>query len=139
MTHCFLYSAAKTLPFNLNEVLNVCVKVVNKIRGRALNHRIFQSFCEELGKVHTVQQYHTEVRWLSRGSMLSRVYELRSEIFTFLREKGCEEAKYFCSVLFIHILAYLADIFTLLNELNLLLQGKEVNAVIAHETSSFQR
>ena len=66
--HCFLHRhalASKTLPPNLKKVLDTCVKIINWIRGRALNHRIFKSFCEDLGCEHSVLLFHTEVRWLS--------------------------------------------------------------------------
>ena len=41
VTHCMLHRyalAAKTLPPSLKEVLSVCVKVVNFVRSRAINH-----------------------------------------------------------------------------------------------------
>ncbi|XP_076373033.1 protein FAM200C-like [Tachypleus tridentatus] len=66
------------------------IKVVNFIRSRALNHRLFQSLCEEMGQEHTVLLYHTEVRWLSRV-VLFRVFELRGEIHQFLRERNLED------------------------------------------------
>ena len=94
------------------------MKVVNMIRGRALNHRLFRSFCEEVGKEHTMLLYHTEVRWLSRGCVLSRLFELRDEIQQFLPEAGHELAEYFDDPEFVQALAYLADVFTALNELN---------------------
>ena len=82
-THCFLHRhalAAKTSPPDLRKTLEISVKVVTMICGRALNNRLFQSLCEEVGKEHTVLLYHTEVRWLSRGRVLSRFFELRDEI-----------------------------------------------------------
>ena len=103
-THCFLHRhalAAKTLPLKLKKALQICVKVVNTIRGRALNHRLFRLFCEELGKEHTVLLYHTEVRWLSRGRVLSRLFELRDEIKEFLCKVGNEMAEYFETTRFI--------------------------------------
>jgi len=36
----------------------------------ALNHRLFQSFCEEVGHEHHVFMYHKEVKWLSRSRVL---------------------------------------------------------------------
>ena len=57
ITHCFLHRhalAAKTLPLKLKKALEIRIKVVNTIRGRALNHRLFQLFCKELGKEQTV-------------------------------------------------------------------------------------
>ncbi|XP_076325801.1 protein FAM200C-like [Tachypleus tridentatus] len=134
ITHCFLHRhslAAKTLPPDLKKTLDICVKVVNFIRSRALNHRWFQSLCEEMGQEHTVLLYHTEVRWLSRGRVLFRVFELRGEIHQFLREKVQELAIYFKEPSFVQMLAYLADVFLALNELNLSLQGRGLNIVTA--------
>ena len=56
ITHCFLHRhsfAAKTLPPDLKKTLDACVKVVNLIHSRALNHRLFQSLYEEVGQEHT--------------------------------------------------------------------------------------
>ena len=84
VTHCVLHRhalAAKSLPKN---VLSIAVSAVNYIRGNASNHRLFKVFCNELGAKHNVLRYHTEVRWLSRGRGLTRVFELHKEIELFL-------------------------------------------------------
>ena len=135
-THCFLHRhslAAKTLPLKLKKALQICVKVVNTIRGRALNHRLF---CKELGKEHTMLLYYTKVRWLSRGRVLSRLFELRDEIKEFLCKVGNEMAEYFETTKFIQNLAYLADVFTALNELNRSLQGQGIGVIHACEKLS---
>ena len=67
--------------------------------------------------------YYTEVRWLSRGAMLRRFYELREEVFHFMEEKGkpdfhLKNPLWFCD------LAFLVDITQHLNFLNSKLQGK---------------
>ena len=115
----------------LKKTLNVCVKAVNWIRSRALNHRLFQSLCEEVAQEHTVRSYYTEVRWLSRGCVLSRVFELRGEIHQFLRERRQELVRYFDEPSFVQMLACLADVFSALNELSLSLQGSGLNIVTA--------
>ena len=84
---------------------------MNLIGSWALNHRLLQSLCEEVGQEHTVLLYHTEVRWLSRGRVLSRVFEPRGEIHQFLRELVQELAIYFNEPSFIQMLACLADVF----------------------------
>ena len=66
-THFFLHwhvLAAKTFTPDLRKTLEINVQVVNMIRGRALNHRLFQSLCEEVGKEHIVLLYHTKVKLL---------------------------------------------------------------------------
>ncbi|XP_046861512.1 protein ZBED8-like [Xenia sp. Carnegie-2017] len=89
VTHCFLHRhalASKTLSPALKEILSVSVKIVNFVRARALNNRIFKRLCQEMGAQHEVLLYHTEVRWLSRGQVLKRLMELRKEVSFFLRE-----------------------------------------------------
>ena len=76
VTRCFLHNyalASKTLPTNLKEILCSSVKIVNFIRARALNHRIFKKLCQEMGVEHEVLLYHTEVCWLSRAQVLKRL------------------------------------------------------------------
>ena len=61
----------------------------------------------------------SHVLWLSRGRVFTRVPELKMEIITFLRE---EENK-LCGEFEIHnftaSLAYLADVFSHLNDMNI--------------------
>ncbi len=136
VTHCILRHhnlAAKTLLPSLKQILDVCVKVVNVIWGRALNHQLFQLLCEEVGQDHTVLLYHTKVRWLSCGCVLSHMFELQNEIKTFLWKQQQDLSEHFDSPDFMQALAYLSDVFKMLNELNRSLQGKMINIVIAFE------
>lgn len=141
--HCFIHRealAAKGIPDNLRGVLNDVVKVINTIKGSALNSRLFELLCLEMGADHSHLLYHTEVRWLSRGRILTRVYELRMEIHIFLLEKKSSMASLFCNDEWILKLSYLSDIFSKLNELNLKLQGKETD-VFRHceEVEAFKK
>ena len=133
MTHCLLHRQAlafKTLPTCLKDTLNSCVKIINYIRGRALNHRLFLSLCQDVNQNDKhVLLYHTEVRWLSRGRVQNRFLHLRKEIKRFLEDRNSDLVVCFESVEFIQMTAYLADIFNHLNELNLSLQGKEMNMI----------
>ncbi|XP_068206246.1 protein FAM200C-like [Palaemon carinicauda] len=118
--HCVLHRhalAIKTLPSHFKEVLSICVKVVNYIWGRALNHKVFKLFCEEMGSEHQVLLFHTEMRWLSRGKMLTRIAELADEIAIFLRKYQSDFAENFGDENFIVSLSYLADIFSHLTDL----------------------
>uniref|UniRef100_UPI00358EB4CC protein FAM200C-like n=1 Tax=Myxine glutinosa TaxID=7769 RepID=UPI00358EB4CC len=101
--------------------------------GQSLNHHIFKSFCEDLGSEHSVLLFHTEVRWLSRGQALTRFFELREEIKVFLEERECDLVGAFESKQFAQMLAYLADIFTRMNDLSVSLQGKGINILKACE------
>ena len=126
-THCALHRhalASKTLPKYLKAVLKHVIECVNFIWTRALNHRLFKVLCDQMGSEHTVLLYHTEVQWLSRDLVLSRVFELCGEIETFLRERKSPLSKHFDDNKFIGALANLADIFSSLNQLNVQMQGK---------------
>ncbi|XP_026371976.1 protein FAM200A [Ursus arctos] len=125
--HCFIHREAlvsKEIPPSLMDVLKNVVKIVNFIKGSSLNGRLLEIFCSETGVNHTHLLFHTEVRWLSRGKVLSRVYELRNEIYIFLTEKQSHLANTFEDDIWVTKLAYLSDVFGILNELSLKVQGK---------------
>lgn len=65
----------------LHDILNDSIKVINFIKSRPLNARLFHRLCEDMGAEHTQLLLHTEVRWLSRGRILNR---LLAEVHTFL-------------------------------------------------------
>ena len=117
--------ACKTLSLKLKSVLDSVVKAVNFIRGRAVNSRSFKIFFDDFRKKHQYLLFHTEVQWLSREKVLSRVAELVTEVAVFLREHGSvERATIFDDNRFQLKVFYLADIFSVLNELSYSLQGK---------------
>ena len=87
-TNCMLHKHAlvsKMLPSSLADVLKIVVKTVNFLRGRALNYCIFMQLCKEIDSKFKVLLYHTEVRWLSRGKVMNRVFALRTELLKFLK------------------------------------------------------
>ncbi|XP_053073531.1 protein FAM200B isoform X2 [Acinonyx jubatus] len=127
--HCFIHRealASREIPQNLLEVLKNAVKV-NFIKGSPLNNQLLETFCSEIGANRTHLLYHTKVRWLSHGKILSRVYELRNEIHLFLTEKKSHSASILEDDMWVMKLAYLTDIFGILHELSLKLQGENSN------------
>lgn len=97
-THCVIHRealASKKMSPVLHDVLNDSIKVINFIKSRPLNARLFRRLCENMGAEHTQLLLHTEVRWLSRGRILNRLLELRSEVHTFLTEHGSPHATLF--------------------------------------------
>lgn len=135
-THCFLHRqalAAKVLPSDLNDVLKEVIKVVNSIKGKALQTRLFRIICEDMGSLHQNLLYHTEVRWLSKVKVLTRLLELKAELLMFLQDAKSEYANYFCDPAWLLKLAFLADLFDHLNILNKSLQGREENILTAKD------
>jgi len=70
--HALKFKPRHARPENLKNVFSIVVSAVNFIRGHAFNHRAFKVFCNEVGDQHSVL-FHTEMRWLSRGRVLTRV------------------------------------------------------------------
>ena len=87
--HCIIHQenlCSKSI--RMQNVMEIVVKTVNFIRARGLNHRQFRKLLDEMDSQYGDLLYYTEVRWLSRGAMLRRFYELRDEVFHFMEEKG---------------------------------------------------
>ncbi|GFV52227.1 SCAN domain-containing protein 3 [Trichonephila clavipes] len=125
--HCLIHRevlASRKMSPEFNSVLIDVVKGINYIKAHALNSRLFEQLCEERGTEYRCLLLPTEIRGLPRGKSLLRVFELRKPLQTFLLEKKSPLAAYFSDKVWVTKLAYLCDIFNLLNELNLCLQGK---------------
>ena len=78
-THSFIHRyalASKTLPAQLKDVLNSVVKIVNFIKAGGLSSRQFKQLCRDMNSTHETLLFHTAVRWLSKGNVLNRVYEM---------------------------------------------------------------
>ena len=107
------------------------IKVVNYVESSALNTRLFSKLCKDMDANHTALLYHTQVHWLSKGDMLSRIFELREEVKLFLVAKQKHDLLLaFGGDVFFTYLAYLADIFEALNQLNKKLQGPGTNIIM---------
>ena len=134
-THCMMHRealASKTLPAKLRATLTDVIKVVNYVKGTALNTRLFRQLCTHYDSTHHDLLFYTQVRWLSKGNMLDRVLELRYELETFLDVQGKNDLLQTMKIPgFATQLAYLVDAFELLNSLNTKLQGRESN-IITH-------
>ncbi|XP_023214246.1 SCAN domain-containing protein 3-like [Centruroides sculpturatus] len=88
---------------------------------------------------HRCLLLYTEIRWLSRGKSLTRVFKLQEPLQRFLSEKKSPLAPHFSNKVWVAKLAYLCDIFRLLNELNLTLQGKMTTVFkLAYKVAAFK-
>ena len=87
--HCIIHQenlCVKVLKFK--HVMSTVVTCINFIKSRGLNYRQFRQFLDDIDTDHEDLLYYTEVRWLSRGKMLKRFYELKDEVSAFMTMKG---------------------------------------------------
>uniref|UniRef100_A0AAV2JGK5 Uncharacterized protein n=1 Tax=Knipowitschia caucasica TaxID=637954 RepID=A0AAV2JGK5_KNICA len=123
--HCILHQeqlCAKSI--GLGDVVRDVIKIINCICSKALSHRQFRALLEEVNAQYSDVLYHQEVRWLGKGKVLKRFFELRHVIAEFLTTKGSDiqvptDDSWICDV------AFMVDITGLLNSLNVQLRGKE--------------
>ena len=84
--HCMLHRqvlASKTLPNALQKVFDEMIQIVNFIKAGALNSRLFKKLCMDLDSEHLVLLYHTQTRWLSKGNVTRRFFELKDKLKEF--------------------------------------------------------
>uniref|UniRef100_A0A8C1S6R6 DUF4371 domain-containing protein n=1 Tax=Cyprinus carpio TaxID=7962 RepID=A0A8C1S6R6_CYPCA len=131
--HCMIHRqalASKHLSDELNETMKTVVKIVNFIKARPVNKRIFAELCED--EVHQTLLLHTEVRWLSRGQVLVRFIELKEKIKEFLKMNNQKLFDEMTDAFLIRT-SYLADIFSLYNETNKRMQSADANVLECKE------
>ena len=87
MFHCFIHEEALCCKSQKMCHVMVVVKAVNFIRARGLNHHQFDNLLNDEG-VSNGLPYHTEVRWLSCGIELKRLFLAVRGILNFRNIKG---------------------------------------------------
>ena len=65
--------------------------------------------------------------------MLARLFELRQEVLLFVKEINEDYTSFLVDDMWLSTLAYLSDVFSKLNELNLSLQGNSLTVLNAHD------
>ncbi|KFD45546.1 hypothetical protein M513_13573 [Trichuris suis] len=124
--HCVIHRehlVTKKLGSRLNRSLSVVSHVVNFIKSRALQNRLFRQLCEENNEEFDTLLLHTEVRWLSKGNCLQRFVALWKTIVAFMSEKEYEDKLIEAKA----DIFYLADMFEKFDSLNKALQGRDNN------------
>lgn len=134
-THCMIHRealASKTLPLALKDTLATVISIVNHIKGGSLNTRLFRQLCQDMDSAHQDLLFYTSVRWLSKGNVLARVFELIDEVQVFLVSQGKKTEQLLKKIRepFKYRLAYLADVFEALNRLNQQLQGPHTTIIM---------
>uniref|UniRef100_A0A5S6Q8R8 DUF4371 domain-containing protein n=1 Tax=Trichuris muris TaxID=70415 RepID=A0A5S6Q8R8_TRIMR len=128
--HCVIHRqhlVAKRLSDRLHRSLQYVITAVNKIKSSALRERLFSQLCEENDEDFNRLLLHTEVRWLSKGACLSRFYALFDTVVQFLENEDMElrdnVEKSRADI------AYMSDLYFKFNEMNLQLQGDQLNLI----------
>ena len=85
-----------------------------------------------MGSHHKSLLLHLEMKWLSKGKVLIRLYKLKDEIYLFLIDRKNELASNLTAPDWIVKLLYLSCIFEKLNNLKLSLQGESMNILTAN-------
>ncbi|KAK0135260.1 SCAN domain-containing protein 3 [Merluccius polli] len=110
------------------------MKIINHIRGTSsTQHRLFRKFVLESEASHDDLLLHNDVRWLSKGKALERFVELSAQVVEFFKQSKAKAAADHLRTMqdseYMSNVAFLTDIFSHLNALNLQLQGKEKSVV----------
>ena len=87
--HCIIHQqalCAKVTGFD--HVMTTVLKIINSIRSKAKQHRMFKMLLDELSAEYGDLLLPTEIRWLSRGQILKRFLSLLSEVKEFILSKG---------------------------------------------------
>ena len=93
-TYCVIHRealASKTLPAAMKNKLAIITRIVNFIKISAVNFRLFAKLCKDMNSNHINLLFHTNVRWLSKGNMLARVYDLKDEASIFFKSQGQQD------------------------------------------------
>lgn len=131
--HCVIHQSVlcAKLSGELKSVMDKVMRLINFVRGTSsTQHRLFRQLVAESEEAsHSDLLLHNDVRWLSKGKALERVCALLNEIKAFLSLKNNAPAADHLQDLndknFMASVAFLADIFAHLNQLNLQLQGRD--------------
>lgn len=127
--HCILHQEALSAKsVDIPTIMKVVTQTINIIKNSALKHRQFRRLIQSSDQKFEDLQYFCDVRWLSRGQMLRRFFDLRNVIDEYMKEQGraiAELSNDEC----ICDLAFLCDICEHLNTLNISLQGRKQTVV----------
>ena len=126
IVHCFIHRyalCAKALPEKMLLRLKRVIKLANFVKKSAVNIRLFQRLCKDFGSKRICLLDYTEVRWLYRGNATRYLFKLRDKLLQFFRKKNYDFQADLESKKFVARLAYLSDIFEVLNNFDMSFQG----------------
>jgi hypothetical protein len=95
------------MPPTLKEVLDESAKIINFIKSRPKNTRLFKMLCEDVRSLRTPLLLHAVVRWLSLGKTLTLLLEMKSEVRIFLIDDELVLGNSLCDNIFNKLLLHL--------------------------------
>jgi len=96
--------------------------------------------CDRLNSDHLQLLYHCEVKWLSKGCIPNCLFELRRQVYVFLRDQCSPLAEHYIHDYFCAKLTYLSNVFYLLNQLNMSMQGRNSSVFsVADKVDGFKK
>ena len=113
VNHCMIHRQALLVKHLEPALEAVMHDVINVVKVHALNTRLFRELCKDGEAEYTDLLYHTEVRWLSRGNVLNRVWALTTELEIFMVHQKHVLADKFTNSSWVAHLACLADILSM--------------------------
>uniref|UniRef100_A0A8C5H083 HAT C-terminal dimerisation domain-containing protein n=1 Tax=Gouania willdenowi TaxID=441366 RepID=A0A8C5H083_GOUWI len=123
--HCIRHQealCAQVCDGQLGEMMSLVIRVINFIVARALNDRQFKTLLDEVGNNYHGLLLHSNVRWLSRGKVLSCFAACLNKIWTFLKIKGIEHPELAETEWLLKFYS-LVDVTEHLSQLNVKMQG----------------
>lgn len=125
ITHCFLHRhllLSETLGLEMKKVLQDATKIMDFLKQSPSHSQVFKELCKNLDKECINLLLHTESFGAS-GEVLDRLYDLKDPLLDYFTENGqLHFAECFRDDEWIRKLAYLADIFQHIKQLNESLQ-----------------
>ena len=146
--NCIIHNSVlcTKLKEDFSEKMNSIIHLVNFLRSKSTKqHRELKSFLREHKAAYHDVPLHTAVRWLSKGKVLSQVWDLRDHINIFLAQLNKEATtrvyqEFLNSKEDMTVVAFLVDTFEHLNNLNLHLQGKSASiSDVKTQVTAFQQ
>ena len=109
----------------IGETFSKVLEIVHFIKVNSTRYCQFRELLINDDETDIVDMaFHYQVRWLSRGNILSKIFKLKQQIVSFYekQKKHC----YLSNFDFIRNAAFLCDLMSKQNELNIFLQGKSI-------------
>ncbi|XP_067933174.1 general transcription factor II-I repeat domain-containing protein 2A-like [Watersipora subatra] len=129
--HCIIHQTVLCVKLNyhIQQLMCKAMKMINFLRSQsALRHRKLKTFLKGSDATCEDLLTYNNIRWLSKGNALSRLWSIRQELSSFLNTCKNLNARQFQEMMSsskdMSDLAFLVDICGHLNDLNLKLQGK---------------